>query len=67
MSKLALDLIEKEKQQRTRTLDLGQCGLTKLPEQLFELLWLEKLIVSDSVWDYKNREWIHSKNKGTGK
>ena len=33
---------EKEKKERTGTLDLGNCGLTELPEELFELTWLER-------------------------
>jgi internalin A len=39
----ALQLIEIEKIQRTGYLDLGNCGLTELPEELFELVWLESL------------------------
>ena len=48
MSQLALDLIEKEKQERTGYLDLGNCGLTELPQELFELRHLHILILSAS-------------------
>jgi internalin A len=39
----ALALIEKEKLEKTGELYLGDCGLTELPEELRELVWLKKL------------------------
>ena len=36
----------KEKEEKTGKLDLGRCGLTELPEELFELEWLEELMTS---------------------
>ena len=53
MSQLALQLIQKEKTERTGQLDLGNCGLTQLPEELFDCVWLESLIVSNEYYDYK--------------
>ena len=47
MSQLADQLIEKEKQEKTGRLDLGCCGLTELPDALFELVWLEELNLGD--------------------
>jgi internalin A len=44
MSLLAQQLIEREKELRTGYLDLGNCGLTELPD-LSELEWLETLVV----------------------
>jgi len=35
MSELALQLIEKEKQERTGKLDLGYCSLTDMATELF--------------------------------
>jgi internalin A len=43
MSALALKLIQEAKEQRLTRLDLGNCGLTELPDELFELTWLEEL------------------------
>ena len=57
MSELALQLIEKEKRERTGYLDLGNCGLSELPEELFELTWLKTLTLS-SIW----RDWDESKH-----
>ena len=45
MSELALKLIKEAKEKRLKRLDLGNCGLTKLPEELFELVWLQNLEV----------------------
>ena len=65
MSELALQLIEKEKEERTGKLDLGKCSLNDFwPEELFELKWLKELVVSNRWWDWELREWIESKNRG---
>lgn len=37
MSELALKLIREAKETRATRLDLGNCGLTELPKELFEL------------------------------
>ena len=42
-----LEIIWQAKQTRATRLDLGNCGLTELPDALFELTWLEELILSD--------------------
>jgi hypothetical protein len=47
MSELARQLIEREKRERTGYLNLGNCGLTKLPD-LSDLEGLETLILSDT-------------------
>ena len=49
----ALELIAKEKKEKTGKLDIGKCGLTELPEELFDLERLEELYVSNRFWDYK--------------
>ncbi|MEN0050492.1 MAG: leucine-rich repeat domain-containing protein, partial [Bacteroidota bacterium] len=64
MSKLALELIAKEKVAKTGYLDIGRCGLTELPEELFELTWLTTLVVSNRWWDLEKRKWIESDNRG---
>ena len=43
MSELALKLIAENKKTKATFLDLGNCGLTELPDELFELTWLEGL------------------------
>jgi Leucine-rich repeat (LRR) protein/signal recognition particle receptor subunit beta len=64
MSNLALELIAKEKIEKTGKLDLGNCGLTELPAELFELIWLEELMISNRYVDYGQNKLIESKNKG---
>lgn len=58
MSELALKLIAENKAKRergedARVLDLGNCGLTEVPEEVGELVWLEELILSDTWEEYK--------------
>ncbi len=70
MSELALKLIAENKAAHQRgedatSLDLGRCGLSELPEELFECIWLEKLIVSNTYWDWQERKWVESNNKGS--
>ncbi len=52
MSELALQLIEENKRTRSPKLDLGNCGLTEIPEEVFELEWLEELHFSN--WGSQN-------------
>jgi hypothetical protein len=44
MSALALQRIREAKEQRLTRLDLGNCGLTELPDELFELVWFYGLM-----------------------
>ena len=48
VSELALRLIEENKKTRAKFLDLGNCGLTEVPAEIGELVWLEEL--SFSAW-----------------
>jgi len=64
MSKLAIKLIEKERQEKTGKLDLGKCGLKIIPKKLFDLTWLEELSLSNKIWDYNKQGWIQSTNSG---
>jgi internalin A len=59
MSQQALDLIAIAKKNRATRLDIGNCNLTELPDELFELTWLEELIVSDlwSEYSFEKKEW----------
>ena len=65
MSELALQLIAKAKKEKAKVLDLGKCGLTRLPDELFELEWLEKLYVCNAYWDWEKGNIIESKNSGS--
>lgn len=62
MSELALRLIAENKKTRAPFLDLGNCGLTEVPEEIGELVWLEELSFAKDCWD--NGEMQESKNTG---
>lgn len=66
MSKLAQRLINKEIRLKTGSLNIGKCGLTEWPKALFDLVWLEELIVSDSYDDLEQGKTF-SRIKSAGK
>jgi len=43
MSEIALQLIAENKTTKAKMLDIGNCGLTELPQELFDCVWLEEL------------------------
>ncbi|MCQ8127747.1 COR domain-containing protein [Methylomonas rivi] len=47
MSELALKLIKENKITQSPCLDLGNCGLTEVPMEISELVWLEELSFSN--------------------
>uniref|UniRef100_UPI0025CEFF3C hypothetical protein n=1 Tax=unclassified Thiothrix TaxID=2636184 RepID=UPI0025CEFF3C len=49
---IAFERIEECRRTRSPELDLSKLGLDAIPEQVFELTWLEKLDVSG---DWRNR------------
>lgn len=59
MSAQALQLIEANKKTKSTSLDLGNCGLTELPDALWECVWLEELILSSqwSDFDIEQNKW----------
>lgn len=74
MSKIALKLIAENKAARVRGeaatyLDLGNCGLTQVPEEIGELVWLEELVLSNEwdEYDFEKKEWITKQSKILGK
>ncbi|TAK41250.1 MAG: hypothetical protein EPO28_08800 [Saprospiraceae bacterium] len=64
MSSLAHHLIAENKKSKATRLDLGNCGLTELPPELFELEWLEELVLSNEWWDWEKNDKQKSQNKG---
>lgn len=63
MSELALLLIEENKQTRKPALDLGNCGLTRVPDAIGDCAWLETLILSNSWLEYdeEQKKWVEKK------
>ncbi|MEZ4964706.1 MAG: hypothetical protein R2791_05640 [Saprospiraceae bacterium] len=68
MSDLALQLIAENKKTKDPYLDLGNCGLTELPPELLDCVWLETLILSNEWFEFniEKQDWHRqiSKNKG---
>jgi hypothetical protein len=55
MSELALKLIAENKKTRSPFLDLGNCGLTEVPEEIGELVWLEVLSLASERGYFDNK------------
>ncbi|MBC7778407.1 MAG: TIR domain-containing protein [Phycisphaerae bacterium] len=49
MSGRVIRLIDENKKAKAKTLDLGNCELTKLPKELEECIWLESLILQGNT------------------
>ena len=66
MSDLAKQLIAENKRTRAPFLDLGNCGLTELPAEVADLVWLESLSLSSGwlEWDGFQAQMRVSKNQG---
>src|SRR5262249_52998209 len=66
MSDLALQLIAENKRSRATFLDLGNCGLTEVPAEVGELVWLESLSLADEWYEWDGRAWQEKKSRNTG-
>jgi internalin A len=63
MPELALQLIAKEKKEKTGILDLGNCGLEYIPEEVFSMHWLEVLSFATDYWHPEKKQWVTTTNK----
>ena len=66
MPNLALKLIAENKKTRTTFLDLGNCGLTLIPEELGELVWLEELSFANRWFDFDGKKWVEQQTINRG-
>src|SRR5262245_6019345 len=66
MSSLALQLIAENKRSRATFLDLGNCGLTEVPAEVGELVWLESLSLASEWYEWDGRAWQAKKSRNTG-
>ena len=66
MSGLALQLIAENKRSRATFLDLGNCGLTEVPAEVGELVWLESLSLASEWSEWDGRAWQEKKSRNTG-
>ncbi len=65
MSELARQLIAENQRTHALSLDLGNCGLTTLPDELFTLTWLVELNLGIYYLDKRTNEYSKSKNGGS--
>lgn len=56
-------IIQQAKQDEAKTLDIGNLGLDKIPNEIFGLANLEVLIYSSKWYDYETKEEKESQNK----
>lgn len=56
----AKELIEENKRTKVKYLDLGDCGLTELPKELFDCVWLEGLNLGQTNVEL---DFLESENK----
>ena len=59
-------LIAKNKRTKAKFLYLGQCGLTRVPDEVGELVWLESLSLSDVDSEWDGRRWKY-KSRSSGR
>lgn len=64
MNDLVKQILEDNKKTKNPYLDLGRCGLTEIPKEVFSYNWIETLILSNSYWDYDKLLRSESANKG---
>ncbi len=57
-------LIAENRQSQSPFLDLGNCGLTSLPTELAELVWLEDLNLGSVYWNEERKLFINTPNNG---
>ena len=69
MSELALQLIRENIEKHRRGddatfLDLGNCGMTEVPEEIGECVWVEELILANEWWPKEEKGRRISQNSG---
>ncbi len=67
MSELALKLIAENKKTHSSFLDLGNCDLTEIPEEIGDLVWLEELSFASTWWEWNGNKWSSRQTQNTGK
>jgi internalin A len=66
MSDLALQLIAENKKTRAIFLDLCNCGLTQIPAEIGELVWLESMSLADEWYEWDGQTWQKKKSGNSG-
>lgn len=56
------ELIDRCKLTQNKTLELGNLGLSEIPEAVFDCTWLEELVLSEEYWDEDFQDGTYSFN-----
>ena len=62
----AKKLIAENKRTKGKFLSLGRCGLTRVPAEVGELVWLESLSLADNYSEWDGQEWRYEHTEETG-
>src|SRR5271167_4799612 len=62
----AKKLIAENKRTRDTSLDLGNCGLTEVPAEVGELVWLKSLSFASSWEEWDGHTWTLKQGRNTG-
>ena len=62
MSDLAIELINDVKEKRSTKLDLGKCDLKEIPDEVFDLHWLEDLNFGAHYWNRETHKFSRTRN-----
>jgi internalin A len=63
----ALQLIAENKRSRATFLDLGNCGLTEVPAEVGELIWLESLSLTRAWHEWDGQVWQQKISQNSSK
>ena len=63
----AKKLIAENKRTKAKSLYLGQCGLTRVPDEVGELVWLESLSLADDYSEWDGQQWQHKTTEESGR
>ena len=66
MSSLAQQLIAENKRTRDTFLDLGNCGLSKVPAEVGDLVWLESLSLASEWFEKDGQTWQQKRSRNDG-
>jgi hypothetical protein len=66
MTDIAQRLIAENRKTRATSLDLGRCGLTEIPGEITELVWLESLTLASVWYEWDGKSWLERKSQNLG-
>lgn len=65
MSDLVQQLIAENKRTKAPFLDLGNCGLSGVPAEVGDLVWLESLSLASYWYEWDGQEWQEKESRNS--